>query len=143
MLERVGARWAIVGVSLVVSLAAGLWWAGQLGWLFGDASADDPPRPGVVVPLEARTYGLGGAPGAVVLLEASLVIAEGEDPEVVRARQALLDDTMVALFAGRSRADVMGTQGTNQLRDELLTAARQAYPQLTIEQALITPLRVE
>lgn len=140
MLERPAARWALVGVSVAVSLMVLVWWALQLGLVpFGDAAAPEAEAaaPGTVVPLGPGTYGLADPEGGSVRIEVALVVAEGTDPEAIAARRPVLDDALVAAVAQLSREDITGPGGAPRLRDAVLAAARKSYPDIEIQQALI------
>lgn len=136
-------RRSLLGILLVILVvvavgAAATWWF----VLRGPAEAA-PLEDGEVVVLEPLTTTLGESSLRHARVNLAVVLVGGEDPEVVEAKAAILQDALLREVARMDADQLRSSEGSDRLRDRLTREAHEIWGDEVVRRVLLTELLVQ
>lgn len=141
-LEAEGGRGKLVILGVLVALllvgGAAAWW-----FLSPGEDPDREPVDGPIVSMEPLTTTTGNDSLRHARIGMAVVLAEGEDPEVVDERLPLLQDALLREIAGMSADDLRSIDGSEALRVRLSEHAREIWGEEVVRRVVLTELLLQ
>ena len=101
------------------------------------------PVEGAVIESDQMTVTLNEDPVRYARITFAVVLPEGGDSAVVGDRMPLLKDGVLDVFAGKTTADLLGTAGLDDLREELTSKALEVYAEGEVLRVVLTEVLVQ
>lgn len=128
-----------IGVLFVLLLAGGAsWW-----WFFARDVEPAPPEDGEIVMLEPMTTTTGEDTLRHARVGIAIVLVDGEDPEVIEPRLALLQDALLREVAAMSADQLRSVEGSEQLRQRLSQHAIDIWGEEVVRRIVLTELLLQ
>lgn len=141
-LEGAGGRGKLI---VLVVLAALLLAGGAAAWWFLSPGEDPDREPvdGPIVPIEPLTTTTGNDSLRHARIGMAVVLAEGQDAEVVSERLPLLQDALLREIAGMSADELRSIDGSEGLRVRLSNHARDIWGEEVVRRVVLTELLLQ
>lgn len=121
---------------LVLGAAAAVW------FLVLDADALPADTDGDIVTLEPMTTTVGEASMHHARVAVAVVLAQGEDPEIVPPRAPLLQDALLRELARMDGPRVRSAEGSDALRAALSAEAKEIWGDEVVRRVVLTELLI-
>lgn len=136
--ERKTLKVLLIILVVVAVAAAATWW-----FVLRTPAEAAPPQDGEVVVLEPLTTTLGESSLRHARVNLAVVLAAGEDVEVVGTKAPILQDALLREVAQMDADELRSSSGSEALRVRLSDEAREIWGEDIVRRVLITELLVQ